>query len=284
MLGETTFSSLLFRQTSFNCGGRPFHLVVSALAPPSHPLAIAALANGEVPAPTGLAPLPEQMVVLASLCSSRIVVDARKRTTGERPDADESDVRLVRRPRGGGGVVPGSAPQPPKPQLPPPPPDELRGSYGGTEPGQTVSQGKHGTWSDARKMTPRQRPEVEGAAEEEAGEAEAEAEAEAEEEDGKDEDEDEDKVGKESGRSASEPYAAEWRQHERRHHDGPPPPRWSRSSTTATMLAAPSPNRSETVSQTRFCQMFSADVDILNAATHEKQAFGGAGRLEDELG
>jgi hypothetical protein len=30
--------------------------------------------------------------------------------------------------------------------------------------------------------------------------------------------------------------------------------------------------------------MSSADVDNLNAATHEKQAFGGAGRLEDELG
>ena len=64
--GETTFSSLLFQNTSFNCGGRPFHLVVSVLAPPSHPLAIAALANGEVPAPTGLAPLPEQMVVLVT--------------------------------------------------------------------------------------------------------------------------------------------------------------------------------------------------------------------------
>ena len=38
--GETTFSSLLFRHTSFNCGNRPFHLVVTVLAPASHPLAV----------------------------------------------------------------------------------------------------------------------------------------------------------------------------------------------------------------------------------------------------
>ena len=101
MLGETTFSSLLFQNTSFNCGNRPFHLVVTLLAPASHPLAIAALRSGEVAAPPWLAPLPEQMVAIASVASSRIVVDARKRTTGERPDADASDVRLVQRPRPG---------------------------------------------------------------------------------------------------------------------------------------------------------------------------------------
>ena len=50
-------------------------------------------------APLWLAPLPEQMV--ASVCSSLIVVDARKRTKYERPDADASDVRLVQRPRPG---------------------------------------------------------------------------------------------------------------------------------------------------------------------------------------
>ena len=38
--GETTFSSLLFRHTSFNCGNRPFHLVVTVLAPSHHPLAV----------------------------------------------------------------------------------------------------------------------------------------------------------------------------------------------------------------------------------------------------
>ena len=37
--GEASFSSLLFQTTSFNCGNRPFHLVVSVLAPASHPLA-----------------------------------------------------------------------------------------------------------------------------------------------------------------------------------------------------------------------------------------------------
>ena len=37
--GETTFSSLLFKHTSFNCGGRPFRLVVTVLAPSHHPLA-----------------------------------------------------------------------------------------------------------------------------------------------------------------------------------------------------------------------------------------------------
>ena len=40
--GEAGFSSLLFQNTSFNCGNRPFHLVVSVLAPASHPLAVRA--------------------------------------------------------------------------------------------------------------------------------------------------------------------------------------------------------------------------------------------------
>ena len=38
--GEATFSSLLFLNTSFNCGNRPFHLVVTVLAPSYHPLAV----------------------------------------------------------------------------------------------------------------------------------------------------------------------------------------------------------------------------------------------------
>ena len=38
--GETTFPSLLFKRTSFNCGGRPFRLVVTVLAPAHHPLAV----------------------------------------------------------------------------------------------------------------------------------------------------------------------------------------------------------------------------------------------------
>ena len=50
------------------------------------------------------------MVALACMCSSPIIVDARKRTKGERPDADASDVRLVQRQRS-------SMPQQPKPPV-----------------------------------------------------------------------------------------------------------------------------------------------------------------------
>ena len=51
---------------------------------------IAALA-GEVANPS------EQMVALACMCSSPIIVDARKRSKHERPDLNNSDVRLVQR-------------------------------------------------------------------------------------------------------------------------------------------------------------------------------------------
>ena len=105
--GETTFSSLLFRHTSFNCGNRPFHLVVAVHAPAHHPLAVAALRRSEATllpntAADGApgAPSQQQMVSLACSCSSPIIVDARKRTKGERPEADASDVRLVQRQRG----------------------------------------------------------------------------------------------------------------------------------------------------------------------------------------
>ena len=102
--GATTFSSLLFRHTSFNCGNRPFHLVVAVHAPAHHPIAVAALRCGEATllpntAADG-APSQQQMVSLACSCSSPIIVDARKRTKGERPEADASDVRLVQRQRG----------------------------------------------------------------------------------------------------------------------------------------------------------------------------------------
>ena len=97
--GETTFSSLLFRHTSFNCGNRPFHLVVAVHAPAHHPLAVAALRRGEATllpntAADG-APSQQQMVSLACSCSSPIIVDARKRTKGERPEASPDDVRLM---------------------------------------------------------------------------------------------------------------------------------------------------------------------------------------------
>ena len=105
--GETTFSSLLFRHTSFNCGKRPFHLVVAVHAPAHHPLAVAALRRSEATllpntAADGApgAPSQQQMVSLACSCSSPIIVNARKRTKGERPDADASDVRLMPRQRG----------------------------------------------------------------------------------------------------------------------------------------------------------------------------------------
>ena len=94
---------------------------------------IAALASGEVAAPprswSATVGQMDQMVVLASVCSSRIIVDARKRTALERPDAPASDVRLVQRPRASVyssvyGTVPGSVVHQPKtlpapPQLPP---------------------------------------------------------------------------------------------------------------------------------------------------------------------
>ena len=102
--GEATFSSLLFRHTSFNCGNRPFHLVVAVHAPAHHPLAVAALRRGEATLMPNTAadgaPSQQQMVSLACSCSSPIIVDARKRTKGERPEADASDVRLVQRQRG----------------------------------------------------------------------------------------------------------------------------------------------------------------------------------------
>ena len=68
---------------------------------------IAALRSGEhapLPAAPGqlgdgdLSP-PNQMVALACMCSSPVIVDARKRTKVERPGSDASDVRLVQRQR-----------------------------------------------------------------------------------------------------------------------------------------------------------------------------------------
>ena len=55
-----------------------------------------------------------EMVALACVCSSPIVVDARKRTKGERPLADANDVRLVsKRPRGPARGDGGAPPPPP---------------------------------------------------------------------------------------------------------------------------------------------------------------------------
>eukprot|EP00964_Phaeocystis_antarctica_P029290 scaffold16502_cov63-Phaeocystis_antarctica.AAC.5 len=53
----------------------------------------------------GLGLEPYGMVALGSACSAAITVDARKRTTSERPGANANDARLMTRRRG-------SAPQP----------------------------------------------------------------------------------------------------------------------------------------------------------------------------
>ena len=71
--GQAIFPSLLFQRTSFNCGNRPFHLVITVIA---------------------------TRTPLITLCSSPVHVDARKRTKGERPDAHADDVRLIQRQRG----------------------------------------------------------------------------------------------------------------------------------------------------------------------------------------
>uniref|UniRef100_A0A7S0LQB7 PAS domain-containing protein n=1 Tax=Coccolithus braarudii TaxID=221442 RepID=A0A7S0LQB7_9EUKA len=92
--GEAVFSSLLFKHTSFNCGNRPFHLVVTLIA-----------VGSEAAAPAQQTPGPslsdqQKRFGLACYCSSPIHVDARKRTKGERPEASADDVRLMQRQRG----------------------------------------------------------------------------------------------------------------------------------------------------------------------------------------
>ena len=72
---------------------------------------IAALA-GEVANPS------EQMVALACMCSSPIIVDARKRSKHERPDLNNSDVRLVQRQR---NLAPAANPSLPMDSFVPPP-------------------------------------------------------------------------------------------------------------------------------------------------------------------
>jgi len=124
--GEAAFSSLFFKHTSFNCGNRPFHIVATVLAPAHHPLAIAALEQqraaaaaqaaqaaavaGGDPAAFGFMEPPQGMVALACVCSSPIMVDARKRTNGERPHAAADDVRVMQRPHGAGAGGAGASP------------------------------------------------------------------------------------------------------------------------------------------------------------------------------
>ena len=78
---EVSFTRLLFQQTSFNVGNHPFRLMVSILAAPK--------ADHK----------RKGLVPLACYCSDPVLVDARKRSKGERPDAKDDDVRLMQRSR-----------------------------------------------------------------------------------------------------------------------------------------------------------------------------------------
>ena len=107
--GTATFSSLLFQHTSFNCGNRPFHLVLTLLR--GAPVVTAEPADGgRGSRGDGLAAAAgaRAMVALATALSNPIHVDARKRTKVERPDAAEDDVRLAQRSRN----APARAPAP----------------------------------------------------------------------------------------------------------------------------------------------------------------------------
>ena len=90
---EVSFTRLVFQQTSFNCGNRPFRLVVSILsAPPNEGQALPeGKKEGE----------GKSLIPLACYCSCSVHVDARKRSKGERPEAKDDDVRLVQRQRPG---------------------------------------------------------------------------------------------------------------------------------------------------------------------------------------
>jgi len=114
--GHASFSSIFFKRTSFHCANLPFHLACTVVAPAHHPLAMLARLQGASAPLGGAAGLvanqiqglglePYGMVALGSACSAAITVDARKRTTSERPGANANDARLMTRRRG-------SAPQP----------------------------------------------------------------------------------------------------------------------------------------------------------------------------
>jgi len=99
---EATFSRLLFQQTSFHCARRPFHLVITILkAPPqTNEPEVAAPAA----APEGAMAISDASEMplkpLCCLCSSPVLVDARKRSRTERPTAAGNDVRLINRQHG----------------------------------------------------------------------------------------------------------------------------------------------------------------------------------------
>ena len=133
---EVSFTRLLFQQTSFNCGGRPFHLVVTLLgAPPRAQQGGGQQGGGqqggsqqggeqqgggqqsggqqggcpsgeEATAMDTVGPAP--LKPLVCVCSSPVRVDARKRSKGERPEASEDDIRLVNRQRPAGLAAQGT--------------------------------------------------------------------------------------------------------------------------------------------------------------------------------
>ena len=108
---EATFTRLLFQQTSFNCGNRPFRLVIhilkatprssieaSRIADP-HASASGVIGGGQGELVDGMLSQHDSMTPLACLCSCPVHIDARKRSKGERPEARDDDVRLVQRQR-----------------------------------------------------------------------------------------------------------------------------------------------------------------------------------------
>jgi hypothetical protein len=89
---EVSFSRLFFQQTSFNCGNRPFRIVVMILSAPPRLAMPGSFTPSEPSSMHSLRPL-------VCLCSCPVHVDARKRSKGERPEARDDDVRLVQRQR-----------------------------------------------------------------------------------------------------------------------------------------------------------------------------------------
>ena len=123
--GSVRFPRILFKHTSFTCGSRPFHLVVTILAaPPVTALgadsSFSERASGSPSSPPGAmnristwnqhlaaatagpgieaAPNSPPRIPIIRLISTPIQVDARKRSKGERSDAAPDDVRLLQRP------------------------------------------------------------------------------------------------------------------------------------------------------------------------------------------
>ena len=112
---EASFTRLVFTQTSFNCGNRAFHIVVTLLAAPPRTDSGADGMLAAFPPPPGAPPplVTTPLIPLACICSSPVRVDARKRSKGERPEAAADDVRLVSRQRPGTGGGGGNSTAPP---------------------------------------------------------------------------------------------------------------------------------------------------------------------------